>query len=504
MGLAVVGHTHMARRDDRIEHLLRRAGFGGSPDEVAELATIGYQAAVDLLVFYEQAPDDVDARIGVPGHVGVTTRGQFAPDTSITDARQRWLFRMVHSRRPLQEKMALFWHHHFATAYQKIADTYGGMVATRMMAASPEYNGPKNSPVGQIDLFRQNALGNFYDMLVMMARDPAMLVWLDGRLNVRGTPQENFAREVMELFTMGIRASDSSPNNYTEDDVKAAARVFTGWNLTVGARGTNNVNDATLAYSYTYRSTQHDTGNKTFSFEIYPGGGRTITANGEQEGLDFLLACCRHPQTGPRLARKLYGYFVSELQPAPQSFVDRVSGTYYATNFDMRRVVLSVLLSPEFSDPSAYYARYAWPVELVVKAIKETGWSGVSVDSALAPLLSMGQSLFEPPDVNGWETGAGWFSTGAMLARMNFAATLTQNQRFNLRDAARPAKASPQSVLEYTLDRLSPMPFDTPPYNELLGYLRAGTNWTGSDTELLAKVPGVTHLVLASPEYQFV
>jgi uncharacterized protein (DUF1800 family) len=494
----------MARREERIEHLLRRAGFGGSPEEVAELSEIGYQAAVDMLVFFEQAPDDVDARIGVPGTVGITTRTQFVPDTSITDARQRWLFRMVHSRRPLQEKMALFWHHHFATAYQKIADTYGGTIATRMMAASEAYNGPKGAPAGQIEMFRQHALGNFYDLLVKVARDPAMLVWLDGRLNVRGTPQENFAREVMELFTMGIRPSDNAPNNYTEDDVKAAARVFTGWNLSVGARGTNGANDPTLAYSYLYRADRHDTGSKTFSFDIYPGGGRTISSNGEQEGLDFLLACCRHPQTGPRLARKLYAFFVSELEPAPQSFVDRVSGAFYASNFDMRRVVLQVFLSPEFQDERHYFARYAWPVEFVVKAIKETGWAGFSVDSALSPMLAMGQQLFEPPDVNGWETGPGWFSTGAMLARMNFAATLTQNQRFNLREASRASKASPQSLLSYTLERLSPMPFDAAPYGELLGYLRAGTNWTGSDAELLAKAAGVTHLVLASPEYQFV
>ena len=494
----------MARREERIEHLLRRAGFGGSPDEVAELSEIGFQAAADLLVFYEQAPDDIDQRIGVPGHVGITTRTQFSPDTSITDARQRWLFRMVHTRRPLQEKMALFWHHHFATAHSKISDTYGSTLATRMLAATDAYNGPKASPVGQIELFRQKALGSFYDLLVSVARDPAMLVWLDGRLHVRGTPQENFAREVMELFTMGIRPSDTAPNNYTEDDVKAAARVFTGWNLSVGARGTNAVNDPTLTYDYLYRADRHDTGSKTFSFDIYPGGGKTIASSGEQEGLDFLMACCRHPQTGPRLARKLYAYFVSELAPAPPAFVDRIANTYYATNFDMRRVVLQVLLSPEFQDEASYFTRYAWPVEFVVKAVKETGWAGFSVDNALSPMLAMGQQLFEPPDVNGWETGAGWFSTGGMLARMNFAATLTQNQRFNLREAARPSKASPQSVLAFTLERLSSLPFDPAPYDELLGYLRAGTNWTGSDNELLAKSAGVTHLVLASPHYQFV
>jgi uncharacterized protein (DUF1800 family) len=494
----------MARRDERIEHLRRRAGFGASPGELGEFTETGYQAALDLLVFYELAPDDIDLRIDQPGHVGVTTRTQFRPDTSITDARQRWLFRMVHTRRPLQEKMALFWHHHFATAYSKISGTYGGTLATRMMAASGGYNSARQTPPGQVDVLRAKALGNFYDLVVSMARDPAMLVWLDGRLNVKGKPQENFAREVMELFTMGIRPSESDPPNYTEDDVKAAAEVFTGWNLSIGDRGASNVNDPDVRVSYLYRADRHQDGPKTFSFPIYPDGGKTIPSSGEQEGLDFLLACCRHPATGPRLARKLYAYFVSELHPAPQAFVDRVAQTYYATGFDMRQVVLRVLLSPEFQDERNYFTRYSWPVEFVVRAIKETGWQGFSVDSALSPLTAMGQQLFEPPDVNGWESGEGWFSTGGMLARMNFAAALTGNQKFNLREAARPSKATPQSVLSFALDRLSPLPFEDGPTNALLAYLRAGTTWTGSDSELLAKTAGLMHLLIASPHYQFV
>ena len=115
----------MARREQQIEHLLRRAGFGGSPDEVDLYAELGLAGATDILLNFEQVPDDVDSKIGQPGHVGVTTRGEFLPSTNITDARQRWLFRMVHTRRPLQEKMALFWHNHFATAYSKITETYG-------------------------------------------------------------------------------------------------------------------------------------------------------------------------------------------------------------------------------------------------------------------------------------------------------------------------------------------------------------------------------------------
>jgi uncharacterized protein (DUF1800 family) len=153
--------------------------------------------------------------------VGITTRGQFSPNTSIEDARQRWLFRMVHSQRPLQEKMTLFWHNHFATAYSKVAGAVGAVQATKMMALKA---GELPGPQGQIELLREHALGNFRNLLIEIAKDPAMVVWLDGRTNVRARPQENFAREVMELFTFGV-------GQYTEEDVYAAARVFTGWNL---------------------------------------------------------------------------------------------------------------------------------------------------------------------------------------------------------------------------------------------------------------------------------
>ena len=180
-------------------HLLRRAGFGASPDEMVEYADRGYPATVDDLINYEQVPDDVDANVGRSGYVGVTARGQFSPNTVITDARQRWLFRMVHSRRPLQEKMALFWHNHFATGYAKVAGVVGTTDATRMMAAKPAED--PGSAKGQIELFRESALGNFRDLLVKVAQDPAMLVWLDGRLNIRSRPQENFGRELMEAFT---------------------------------------------------------------------------------------------------------------------------------------------------------------------------------------------------------------------------------------------------------------------------------------------------------------
>ena len=183
------------------EHLLRRAGFGAGAAELAALEGKSAFAALAYVLDVEDQPDDVDSKIGQSDHISVTAVGRpFSPDTSIEDARQRWLFRMVHSQRPLQEKMALFWHNHFATAYSKVAGAVGALQGTKMMALK---GGELPGPPGQIELFREQGLGSFRDLLVAVARDPAMLVWLDGRTNTRQRPQENFGREIMELFTFG-------------------------------------------------------------------------------------------------------------------------------------------------------------------------------------------------------------------------------------------------------------------------------------------------------------
>ena len=198
---------------------MRRAGFGLSAAEREQFAHYTYPMAVAALTEFNPAETNVDDKIDQSGYVIV--RGA-NPNTVINDARQRWLFRMIHSPAPLQERMALIWHHHFATAYSKISGLVGGPEATRMMAAKPSED--RRGMKGQIELFREYALGNFRDLLVEVAKDPAMLYWLDGYLNRRAQPQENFGRELMELFTFGVE-------HYTEQDVYAAARVFTGWNL---------------------------------------------------------------------------------------------------------------------------------------------------------------------------------------------------------------------------------------------------------------------------------
>ena len=486
----------MARSaDPQIEHLLRRAGFGARPDELDYYGMVSVPDAVDLLVEYDGVADDVDDKIGKPGYIGITTRGQFSPNSNITDARQRWLFRMVHTNRPLQEKMTLFWHNHFATAYSKIAGALGATEATRYMAAKASEDAGRVA--GQIEMLRANALGNFRDILLNVAKDTAMLVWLDGRTNTRAKPQENFAREIMELFTMGV-------GHYTEPDVYAGARTFTGWNLTrAGAAG-----DPAQHQEFVYNAGQHETTAKTFSFPIYSGGGNTIparaAAQGMQDGVDLVNALAANPNTGRYLAAKLYRFFVSELGDPDPAFVDHIANVYQQSRFEMKAVMREVLLSPQFWSVGSFFGRYSWPVEFVVRAIKDVGWIGFSANDALTPLANMGQALFEPPDVAGWDAGQTWFSTGAMLARMNFGATLAANQRFNLAAAAKGSARTAESFLAYHRSELVTGRTDASVTSELLNYLRATGSWTGSDAQVQAKAAGLVHLIVGSPEYQFV
>jgi uncharacterized protein (DUF1800 family) len=391
--------------------------------------------------------------------------------------------------------MTLFWHNHFATGYTKIAGIYGATEAARYLAAKSSEDPGKVR--GQLEMLRDNALGSFNDILLGIAKDTAMLVWLDGRTNTKALPQENFGREVMELFTVGV-------GNYTEPDVYAAARVFSGWNL--ARPGT--AADGSQHYEFSYIPNNHDVAAKTFSFAIYPDGGKTIPARaaaaGMQDGIDFINGLAAHPNTARYLATKLYRFFVTEFGAVNVTFVDRVAAVYLKTGGSMREVMREVLSSPEFWDGSAYFTRYSWPAEFVTRAFKDVGWSGFSVNDALTPLANMGQILYEPPNVAGWELGQSWFSTSAMLARMNFASTLAGNQKFKLATAVKAANASktPEALLSYMLDALPGAPLDSAVTGELANYLHATGAWTGSDAQLQAKAPGLVHLIAGSPEYQ--
>jgi uncharacterized protein (DUF1800 family) len=225
-----------------------------------------------------------------------------------------------------------------------------------------------------------------------------------------------------------------------------------------------------------------------------------------QDGIDFVNGLAAHPNTARYLATKLYRFFVSEFGAVNVTFVNRVASVYLQNNGDMKAVMREVLSSPEFWDNSAYFARYSWPAEYVTRAFKDIGWSGFSVNDALTPLSNMGQILYEPPDVSGWDLGQSWFSTSAMLARMNFASALASNQKFNLLAAVKTAKATatPEAMLAYFADAIVTAPADASVTTELSNYLHANGAWTGTDTQLQAKASGLVHLMAGSPEYQLV
>jgi uncharacterized protein (DUF1800 family) len=486
----------MPQLNPELDHLLRRAGFGASAADVETFRDMSPAAAVAYLVDYEGRPDDVDARIGRSDHVQVASRELFAPDIDIDAARQRWLFRMIHTRRPLQEKMALFWHNHFATAYSKLTADSGATQAAKMLAHKA---GVLRGPQGQLELFRQYALGNYRDLLFQVAQDPAMLVWLDGQSNTKEKPQENFGREVMELFTVGV-------GHHTEEDVYAAARVFTGWNLR-RSEGYQR-RDMNAYQEFVYRADEHDTGAKTFSFPIDGDGGRTIpersASEGMQDGVDLIAALAIHPETARRLARKFWSFFISEIHPPDPAFVASAAAVYRQSGTEIRPVVRYILTSPWFNDPSMRHARYSWPTEFVARAIKEVGWQHFSLDKVRAPLANMGMLLFEPPNVGGWPLGAGWFSTGTMLARSNFAAALAASQKPFLAVALELDGGTPQGLLAAMLDRVTPGPLDPTPQQALVTYLLAGGAWTGSAAQINTRAAGLARLLVASSEYQFV
>ena len=455
---------------------------------------VSYRQAVDYLLAYPRETD-VDGFIGTPGYLG--TSGGLLPNTNINHARQRWLFRMVHSPAPLLERMTLVWHHHFATAYSKVAGVYGTTDGARLMAGkgSDDLVGQ----TGQIEMLRANAFGSFRNLLIEVAQDPAMLVWLDGITNFKRQPQENFARELMELFTFGV-------GHFTEQDVYAAARVFTGWNLWRTTSG------GVSSYQFLFNAQEHDTGVKEFTFPIYstrqtkttrriPSRGAT---SGLQDGIDLINALAYHPETARRLSRRLWTWFVSETEQAPAGWVESMTRVYLDNQTSIRAMMRALLTSREFMDTKRAYQRFSWPVEFVVRSLNEVGHRGFSANDALTPLVNMGQQLYEPPDVNGWELGPAWYSTGGMLARMNFASQLATNQRVALRDAARAFNESPDALIDFCYDKLSLPPATAEERNVLVNYALAGGAWSGSDTQLLAKTAGLIHMLSGSAEYQLV
>jgi uncharacterized protein (DUF1800 family) len=389
-------------RDQDIEHLFRRAAFGASREAVSEFARLGFlgfPTAAASLVDYTRVPDDVDDFIGRPGYAGITAPGGFQPNSNIAHARQRWLFRMIHTRRPLQEKMALFWHNHFATAFSKIAGELGPVEGARVLAAKPSED--PGGAKGQLELLREHALGNFRNLLLAIAQDPAMLVWLDGRTNFRSRPQENFARELMELFTMGV-------GTYSEHDVREGARAFTGWyfdNLT-----------------FKVDAAKHDGGPKTFL-------GKT----GNFDGVDALRIIFQQPITAEYLAGKIYRFLVrDELSPELQK---KLGAVLRDADYEVKPLLTTIFSSRDFYSDASYGAHIKSPVEHFVAMLKHLGADAVpGVPDFNQATGAMGQNLLNPPSVAGWAGGRAWITPNLLIARGNVARDVLMPDMTGFRD----------------------------------------------------------------------
>jgi uncharacterized protein (DUF1800 family) len=343
-------------------HLLRRAGFGGSPADIAAFAQLDAQRAVDAIF---RATDDV-AFADYPPELATLTTQQYGQRK--TAVQLWWLDRMLRTRRQLAEKMTLVWHNHFATAVSK---------------------SPPEMMAQQIDLFRLQGLGNFRTLLASVTRDPAMLVWLDNRYNTKQHPNENYAREVMELFALGL-------GNYTEDDVKQGARAFTGWTLKNGVA--------------LYRPDLHDDGVKTFL-------GRTGAFTAD-DAIDIIV---QQPVHQRFLARKLLEAFVYS-DPEPE-LTEAVASVYALSGYDLAKTVGAIIRSNVFYSTRAYRAEPKSPIEFAIGTLRTIGATAIPPNLPNV-LARMGQEPINPPTVKGWDGGPAWINTSTMLARFNFVNSL--------------------------------------------------------------------------------
>lgn len=392
----------------RAAHLLERAGFGATPDEIGRVAQLTPEQAVDWLVDYEKTDNGAlvafdESGIWDPGMDPfppsraeavrlARERGEGLGEKVLQPGAQRrlqpvvdkffyslfangietdrlglwWANRMLTTKRPLEEKLTLFWHGHFATGENKVRD-YRMMLQQNLM-------------------FRAKASGNFRDLLVALLKDPAMLVYLDNGENIKSHPNENFGRELLELFTMGV-------GNYSEHDVREAARAFTGW--------TNDV----LAFKLD--AAQHDTGEKTFL-------GRTSSLGGE-DIIDIILA---QPVTGEFVAAKLYRFFVREEISAPTKAA--LGRTLRDSGYQLKPVLKQIFLSKDFFSETSVATQIKSPVQLVVSTYKKMGLTEVPTIPDFGRMTaSLGQALFDPPNVAGWAGGRTWITPSTLLERGN-------------------------------------------------------------------------------------
>lgn len=488
---------------DDAAHLLRRAGFGGTPEEIAALAARGKEGAVDFLVDFEKAPFDFPSP--TVSHEAEAPRGgmrdlseeerqaarQMQRVNRVIQARNVsdwWVRRMAETPRPLEEKLVLFWHGHFTSGLREVE------------SAEKMYQ--------QNQLFREHA-ADFAALLQRVSKDPAMVRYLDTDKNVKRKPNENFAREVMELFTLG-------EGNYTETDIKEAARAFTGWTVD---RQSGEFHE---------RRGQHDGGSKTVF-------GETGNWNGD----DILHILLKQPACAEFLARKLWRFFAAT-EPSAQTVAD-LAKTLRESGYQLKPMLRRMFLSPAFYAPETRFANIKSPVELVVGSFRELGIAPRDAETFHQKMKQMGQELLQPPNVKGWDGGRKWIDAASLYQRYNFAADLlfgTGGGSSRKMMAARMKKAgmedlpedfelakrdesppqppfdpepilnqfelrSAEKIVDHFARRLLHRPLDAEPREALLDFLKKNAQDLGNPSAKdLDAVRGLIHLLMSMPEYQ--
>lgn len=434
-----------------IAHLLRRAGFGGGPVELDEYLKLGFEGAVDRLINYAEVDDSATeskvARLRAASPAIADPKKPSYGNLELEIA--SWLMRMLFTRRPLQEKMTLFWHGHFATSDVTVNSS--------------------NLMSRQNSLFRTNALpANFKGLADKVAHDPAMLIYLNNYANRKGNPNENWARELMELFTLGI-------GNYTETDVKEAARAFTGWTVDAGKE-------------FLFDSHQHDTGTKTF-----------LGTTGNLDGGDVIEGIFAHPAHPGFIASKLFRYFI--YNDPSSATIEPFTRLYRESGFNIKELVRAILLSPEFRSERAQRALIKSPVEYVIGAMKSFSATLESFETwkvVAWAMNTMGQYLYYPPDVAGWRGNRDWINSTTYLNRANFAAQMLASKYIKEPSAVAEAAGatSPEAIVDFFLDLL--LQCDSLQYRKSLLDLMGA----GSGQDKVARVRGLVRTIMASPAYQ--
>ena len=464
----------MANEDlSLMAHLMRRAGFGATREELEERLAKGYEETVEeLLRPDEQEPVDIYEFLRY-------YQFQWKPGTAGGQGQTGWVWRMVNTDAPLQEKMCLFWHQIFATGVSKV-DHYDEIT-------------------DMIDLFREKGLGKYRDLLVEVARNPAMLFWLDNHENHATAVNENWGRELLELFTMGV-------GNYTEEDVYECSRAFTGWTMTPKLP---RFHMGRWDWYFEFKEDDHDYGEKDF-----------LGHKGNFDGEDVIDIVLAHPATAQFIARHLYSFFVAdEVQvpawqvtpPRDPEAVEVIANALTESDFDMSHA-LRVLFNSDFFK-EARFTKVKNPTEVVVGTVRMAGGvelPGPEIFDWASHITYMGQELLNPPSVEGWHSGVEWVNSGTLMKRANFVSDMMGDlERPGVRDIVERVKdagASPESVVRACLELLGEVEVKDETMSELVSHaeIEGDLAWDeANETDSARRVSEMLQLIVATREYQF-